>query len=227
MSVKDVIKKSVLESEAFNQAITTSTILTIVLDLLVAMLIGWVIYLIYTKNYRGVVFSRSFAFTLWGMTVLTAAVTLAISTNIVISLGMVGALSIVRFRTAVKEPLDLLYLFWAISAGITCGASMYILLLISTLIMFILVIIFNKAVKSAKSYIVVINYSGENTGDEIVRTLASVSHTIRSKVFRGEDVELTVQVSQKNNNLIFAEKVKKLYNVHNVTVLEFDGEYHG
>lgn len=110
MSVKDTIKKSVLESGTFAQY----DMLKIMLAMTIALLMGCLIYMVYKKFYSGVVFSRSFAVTLVGMCVLTCMVTLAISTNIVISLGMVGALSIVRYRTAVKDPMDLLYLFWSI-----------------------------------------------------------------------------------------------------------------
>ena len=106
MSVKDMIKKSVLESGAF----TNYDVPGILTALAAALLLGALIYLVYRKFYAGVVFSRTFAVTLVGMTVLTCMVTLAISSNIVISLGMVGALSIVRFRTAIKDPMDLLYL---------------------------------------------------------------------------------------------------------------------
>ena len=123
MSVQDMIKKSVLESGMFSQY----DIPKILAALAVALILGSVIYLVYQKFYVGVIFSRSFAVTLVGMTVLTCMVTLAISSNIVISLGMVGALSIVRFRTAIKDPMDLLYLFWAITSGITAGAGMYAL----------------------------------------------------------------------------------------------------
>ena len=112
MSVQDMIKKSVLESGMFSQY----DIPKILAALAVALILGSVIYLVYQKFYVGVIFSRSFAVTLVGMTVLTCMVTLAISSNIVISLGMVGALSIVRFRTAIKDPMDLLYLFWAITS---------------------------------------------------------------------------------------------------------------
>ena len=126
MSVKDMIKKSVLESGAF----TNYDVPGILTALAAALLLGALIYLVYRKFYAGVVFSRTFAVTLVGMTVLTCMVTLAISSNIVISLGMVGALSIVRFRTAIKDPMDLLYLFWAITSGITAGAGMYALTLL-------------------------------------------------------------------------------------------------
>ena len=112
MSTKDFIKKSVLN--AFTQYDAPK----LAVALLAALALGILIYLVYRKFYTGVVYSRSFAVTLVGMCVLTCMVTLAISTNVVISLGMVGALSIVRFRTAVKDPLDLLYLFWSITTGI-------------------------------------------------------------------------------------------------------------
>ena len=122
MSIQDIIKNSFLES--FNNTFTLSSLVSMAIALLAALVFGLLIFLIYNKFYRGVVYNRSFAITLIGMTVMTAMVTLAISTNIVISLGMVGALSIVRYRTAVKEPLDLLYLFWAITTGIAAGAQM-------------------------------------------------------------------------------------------------------
>ena len=143
MSIQDFIKNSILESGAFDGASLTS----IVLGLVTAVLMGAVIYFVYSKFYVGVIYSRSFAITLVGMTALTAMVTLAISTNIVISLGMVGALSIVRFRTAVKDPLDLLYLFWAITTGITAGAGMYLLVVVTAAVMIIMILIFyNKPV---------------------------------------------------------------------------------
>lgn len=119
MSVKDMIKKSVLESGVFDQY----NISSILVALAAALALGILIFLVYRRFYTGVIYSRTFAVTLVGMTVLTCMVTLAISTNVVISLGMVGALSIVRFRTAVKDPMDLLYLFWAITTGITAGAG--------------------------------------------------------------------------------------------------------
>lgn len=227
MSVQDVIKKSILESEMYNQAISLSTILTIVIDLTVALLMGLLIYYIYKTFYKGVVYSKNFAITLVGMTVLTCMVTLAISTNIVISLGMVGALSIVRYRTAIKEPLDLMYMFWAITTGITTGASMYILAVLTAAIMIVLILIFSKNTGRKKSYIVVVNYNGDETGDYIIRTLGKLKYAVRSKVLRAENVEMTLQVNCKTDNLAFTEKIRSLEGVKDVTLLEFNGEYHG
>ena len=174
MSVQDMIKKSVLESGMFS----LYDIPKILAALAVALILGSVSYLVYQKFYVGVIFSRSFAVTLVGMTVLTCMVTLAISSNIVISLGMVGALSIVRFRTAVKDPMDLLYLFWAISTGFTAGAGMYVLAVLAAVIMIVMIYLFYLIQQSGKIYIVVIHYTGHDAGDEIIRSFGKIRYFI-------------------------------------------------
>ncbi|HBZ89918.1 MAG TPA: DUF4956 domain-containing protein [Lachnospiraceae bacterium] len=227
MSVEDFIKKSILESDAYNQTISLSTLVTIFIDLAFALIMGILIYAVYKKYFAGVVYSRNYALTLIGMSVLTAMVTLAISTNIVISLGMVGALSIVRFRTAIKEPLDLMYMFWAITMGITAGASMYLLAIVAFVIMFIMVIIFSKNAGGKNTYILVVHFSGENTESEIAHVLSGMKYAIRSKVLRGETNEMTIQLRAKHGNLAFADKIKEIETVKDVVLLAFDGEYHG
>ena len=156
MSTKDFIKKSVLEN--FTQYSTPK----LWVALLAALLMGVVIYLVYRRFYTGVVFSRSFAVTLVGMSVLTCMVTLAISTNVV-------ALSIVRFRTAVKDPMDLLYLFWSITTGITTGAGMYLLALTAAVVMILMLLLFYHWQERGRVYIAVIHYTGQRAGDDIVR----------------------------------------------------------
>lgn len=227
MSVKDMIKKSILESDMYRQAISTSTLLTIAVDLIVALCMGLLIYYIYKRYFNGVIFSRSYAVTLVGMTVLTCMVTLAISTNIVISLGMVGSLSIVRYRTAIKEPLDLLYMFWAITTGITVGASMYILAVAGAVIVIIMLAVFGRKNHRSNTYIMMVHYNGDETGDEIIRQLHHLKYTIKSKTLRQEDCELSVQVDCKNDNTVFMEKIRALKDVKDVTLVQYNGEYHG
>ena len=136
----------------------------------------------YTEDFIQALFIQElFAVTLVGMTVLTCMVTLAISTNVVISLGMVGALSIVRFRTAVKDPMDLLYLFWAITTGITAGAGMYVLALLAAAIMIFMIILFYSRQQRGKIYIAVIHYSGDEAGDEVIRCFGKRKYFIKSK----------------------------------------------
>ena len=212
MSVKDMIKKSVLESGAF----TNYDVPGILTALAAALLLGALIYLVYRKFYAGVVFSRTFAVTLVGMTVLTCMVTLAISTNVVISLGMVGALSIVRFRTAIKDPMDLLYLFWAITTGITAGAGMYVLALL-----------FYHKQQRGKIYIAVIHYTGDQAGDEVIRCFGKRKYFVKSKTMRKEKTEMAVELYCRQNDMDFMEKIRSIEDVEDVTLIQYNGEYHG
>lgn len=227
MSIQDFIKKSILESGAFDGA----SLASIALGILTALLMGAVIYFVYSKFYTGVIYSRSFAVTLVGMTILTAMVTLAISTNIVISLGMVGALSIVRFRTAVKDPLDLLYLFWAITTGITSGAGMYLLVLITAAIMVAMILIFHKRQLKGRIYIAVIHYeeqeAGNDVADSVLRAFGKTKYFIKSKTVRKGKTEMAIEVYSKNNDLFFLDKIRDIEGVDDVTLIQYNGEYHG
>ncbi|MBR3943379.1 MAG: DUF4956 domain-containing protein [Clostridia bacterium] len=223
VSVKDVIKKSFLESGAFDG----STVANIFLGLLIAVIMGAVIYMVYSKFYVGVIYSRSFTVTLVGMTVLTAMVTLAISTNVVISLGMVGALSIVRFRTAIKDPMDLLYVFWAITSGITAGAAMYPLVLATAIIMILLIVLFYHKQQRGRIYIAVIHYVDDEAGDDIIRAFGKMKYFIKSKTVRKGVTEMAVEVYCKNNDMFFMDKIKAIEGVDDATLIQYNGEYHG
>lgn len=223
MSVKDMIKKSVLESGVFDQY----NIPSILVALAAALVLGILIFLVYRRFYTGVIYSGTFAVTLVGMTVLTCMVTLAISTNVVISLGMVGALSIVRFRTAVKDPMDLLYLFWAITTGITSGAGMYVLALIAAAIMILMIILFYSRQQRGKIYIAVIHYSGDEAGDEVIRCFGKRKYFIKSKTMRKEKTEMAVEIFCKQADMDFMEKIRAIEHVDDVTLIQYNGEYHG
>ena len=223
MSVQDLIKKSILESGVFDGVSITNA----ALGLLTALIMGAVIYFVYRKFYPGVIYSRSFAVTLVGMTVLTAMVTLAISTNIVISLGMVGALSIVRFRTAIKDPLDLLYLFWAITTGITAGAGMYVLVVVAAVVMTVMVVLFYYKQQKGRIYILVVHYTGDEAGDNVIRALGKIRYFIKSKTLRKEKTEMAIEVFCKNNDTFFMEKIRAIDGVEDSTLIQYNGEYHG
>lgn len=223
MSVQDIIKKSVLRSENF----TTQNAGKIVATLLFAIALGAFIYFVYQKFFTGVVYSRSFAMTLIGMSILTAMVTLAISSNVVISLGMVGALSIVRYRTAVKDPMDLLYLFWSITTGITIGAGMYILAIVAAAVIFGMLIIFSRLQHQGKVYIVIIHYQGDETGDKIIQSFGKLRHFVKSKTLRGDTIEMAVEVLCKKENFTFIEQIRDIKGVADVTLIQYNGEYHG
>ena len=221
MSTKDFFKKSVLN--AFVQYDAPK----LALSLLAALALGILIYLVYRRFYSGVVYSRSFAVTLVGMCVLTCMVTLAISTNVVISLGMVGALSIVRFRTAIKDPMDLLYLFWAITTGITAGAGMYALGLVTAGVMLGMLVLFYHRQEKGRMYIAVIHYTGTTAGDDLVRALGRIRYVTRSRTMRGDSTEMAVEVFCKDPDLTFADRLRTVEGVQDVTLIQYNGEYHG
>ncbi|MCR5625748.1 MAG: DUF4956 domain-containing protein [Lachnospiraceae bacterium] len=226
MGIKSVIKRSILESDMYNQSISLSTLITIMVDMVLALIIGILIYEIYKKYFSGVIYSRTFALTLIGMTVLTCMVTLAISTNIVISLGMVGALSIVRYRTAVKEPMDIMYLFWSITMGITIGASMYLLAAVGMVIMLILVMVMHRKQEKGSAYIMIVHLKGSDE-KAVLEKINKLSYSVKSKTLRGESAELTVQVECDPDKLGFADEIRALDNVSDVTLVQYNGEYHG
>ena len=227
MNTNDYFKKSVLESFTAGNGLTFDFVISAVIAMAVAIGLGLLIYLIYRQFYGGVVYSHAFAMTLVGMTVLTCALTLAISSNIVISLGMVGALSIVRYRTAIKDPMDLLYLFWAISIGIIVAAGIYPLALITMLVMFLLVLFFYKRKKSGIIYILVVHYEGDDTGAEVIRQFGSLRYQIRSKTLRKGQAELTVELLSRKDNLAFVDKINALPGVKDVNLIQYNGEYNG
>ncbi len=221
MSINDVLKNSFVSSYIGDD------LGQILLSLVVSIIMGAVIYLIYRQFFTGVVFSRSFAVTLVGMTILTCMVTLAISTNIVISLGMVGALSIVRYRTAIKDPMDLLYIFWAITTGITVGAGMYLLAMVAAVVMVALFYIFYRNQQAGKVYIAVIHYHHDETEEKILQSFGKMKYFLKAKTVRKGLIELSVEVFCKDENLSFTDKIQALEDVDDVTLIQYNGEYHG
>lgn len=199
MSVKDFIKKSVLEN------FSPYNVPQMAAALLAAVLLGALIYWVYQRFYAGVLFSRSFAMTLVGMSVLTCMVTLAISSNVVISLGMVGALSIVRFRTAVKDPLA------ASASAVMIG----VLALLS------------RWQTAGRIYVAVLHYQGEKPGDEIVRALGRNRYAVKSKTLRGEAVEMAVEVCCRDDVRDVTDRLQEIEGVEDVTMIQYNGEYHG
>lgn len=227
MNIRDYFKNSVWESFMDGQGLTADFMTKAVIAMLLAVILGIFIYKIYGHYFGGVVFSSSFAVTLVGMTVLSCMLTLAISSNIVISLGMVGALSIVRYRTAIKDPMDLLYLFWSISVGITLGAGLYVLAIATMLIMVTVVHLFYNRRKKGTIFILVAHYESELAGDEILRILNKMKHQLKSKTIRGELTELTIELVCRNNNTLFMEQIQAVEGVRDVSLIQYNGEYHG
>lgn len=227
MNISDYFKDSVLKSFVSGQGLTSDFAIQAGISMVLAVTLGMVIYKVYGHYYGGVVFSSSFATVLVGMTVLTTMLTLAISSNVIISLGMVGALSIVRYRTAIKDPMDLLYVFWSISVGITLGAGLYVLAIITFPVLIFVVHVFYHRRRRGAIFILVVHYCGERVGDEIMRILGKMKVQLKSKTLRDGITEMTLEVLCKNNDTLFLEKVQQQPDVHDATLIQYNGEYHG
>lgn len=222
MSVNDIIKKSFLAE--FDSGIDYASILPAVAA---ALILGLIIAFIYSRFFGGVIYSRGYAQTLIGMSVLTCMVTLAISSNVVISLGMVGSLSIIRYRTAVKSPLDLLYMFWSVTVGITVGAHMYGLALITSAAMFLVVLAFQFRKDFGSLYVCVIHFTGDTAEDEICRRFGRTRYHVKSKTMYTGRTELALEVFCNKHKLQQFETLRDILGVEDVTFIQYNGEYHG
>lgn len=200
------------------------SVTTIVCTLLTATLCGVIIYLIYRFFYRGVVYSDNFNILLLLTTVVTSFIIMTISANVVLSLGMVGALSIVRFRAAVKDPLDIGFLFWSIAAGITAGAQLYMVAIIGTVIIGVIYILLTIFKKERKSYLLIVRYTAE-TEVNVNGILGAIKYKLKNKTQTGSSIELTIEVKIKKNDTSYISRFNAIEGVESVTLLEYSGEY--
>lgn len=215
--------------DSFNIDLTSAlnNAVPVLVPLLVSTIMGFLIYFVYSKAFKGVVFNHGFSVALALMTILTTVITLAISSNIALSLGMVGALSIVRYRAAVKDPMDLLFLFWAVTTGITTGARMHHLALISALLVILVLLFVSRYDPLNKMYVIIVNYTGDDIDDELRRILREKRFQIKSKTIRQEEVELAAEIRVNRENFAFLRMIRELPSVNNVTLVQYNGEYSG
>jgi len=224
LNFSDLIKKKYLEELGGlgNLSINVGRIL---LALLLALALGFLIYYVYKKTFQGVVYSRSFNFSLVLTAMVTALVILPITSNLMLSLGMVGALSIVRFRAAIKEPLDIGYMFWAISVGITTGAGFYTLSIVGTLIIAVVVIAFSYIRgNNAEVYLLVLNYESEiqSNVEDMLKNLPG--KRLKTKTIVRGNVEATWEVRIKNGDTSFVQEISGLDGVSSAALVSYNGD---
>lgn len=221
MSFNDIFKSSFLES------VTEFSFLDMALALLFAFAGGMFIFLVYKKTFSGVMYSTGFALSLIGLSLITTLVILAVTSNVVLSLGMVGALSIVRFRSAIKEPMEIVFLFWAIALGIVIGAGMIPLAIIGSVIIGIIILIFANRKSKDSPYILVINCDGEkseNQAMELVKASAKAS-CIKSKTVNQNGIELTAEVRLADAGTGFVNSLMNISGVDSAVLVSYNGEY--
>lgn len=220
LNFQDIIKKSVLSLESFS----TVSYIDIFLGIVCSFAIGMFIYYVYKTCFRGVVYSYNYNVSFVLMTMITTVIIMTISTNIVLSLGMVGALSIVRFRTAVKDPLDIVYMFWAIAAGIAIGAKMYPLAIIGSLSFGLALAWLSKKKIRGETYLLVVHFNSEAT-DELRKVLNKLNTKLKSKSVRKGYYEMTVEIRLVDDNTSFMNLIDEIPGVLDSSLVNYTGDY--
>lgn len=222
VSFEDIFKSSILEKTG------SFSIVDSLIGLLVAFGVGLFIYYVYKKTFSGVIYSNTFNISLIIISMATALIIIGISSNVLLSLGMVGALSIVRFRTPIKDPMDLVYLFWAIVSGILCGAGFILLVILGAILIGLVLILFTNKIKVENPYLLVVKYSNEALEDTLAKTLseATKKFSVKSKsIMPGNDYEVTYEIRVKDNDSSFINTISKLNGVQSAIMLSYDGNF--
>lgn len=221
MTFSDIFKSSFLEN------VVAVSPLDMMLTIVLAFGIGLLIFFVYKKTYRGVMYSSSFGVTLIALTMITSLVILAVTSNVVLSLGMVGALSIVRFRTAIKEPLDIAFLFWSIAAGIILASGMIPLAVIGSVIIGLILLFFVNRKTYKSPYILVlscVNHEAETGAMNYINTQVERC-VIKSKSVQDGLVELNMEVCLKDDNTDFINRLSKMVGINSAILVSYNGDY--
>ena len=221
MTFNDIFKSGYLES------VSGFSVTDTLLGLVFSLVIGLFIFLIYRKTCAGIMYSSNFALTLIGLTLVTTLVIMAVTSNVILSLGMVGALSIVRFRAAIKEPVEIVYLFWSIAAGIVVGAGLIPLSLIGSAIIGLVLYIMASRKTHESPYMLVLRLSdesGEQNAMKIVGENAAKT-VVKAKTVSKSGIELSVEVRLKDPSTSFINRLCKIDGVTDATLVSYSGEY--
>ena len=223
MTFQDIFKSSFLEN------ITSVGLIDMAVALMLAFGIGLFIFLIYKKTFSGVMYSSSFGVTLIALTMITTVVILAVTSNVVLSLGMVGALSIVRFRTAIKEPLDIAFLFWTIAAGIVLAAGMLLLAVVGSLVIGVVLLVFVNRKTHVNPYIVVLSCTDHSSECAAVDFLKKQVRrcVVKSKTARPGGIELNLEIRMRDDNTDFINALAEMNGASSAVLVSYSGEYMG
>ncbi len=223
MSFKDIFKSSFLEN------VTAVSLTDMAIPLVLSFFLGLFIFFVYKKTYAGVMFSQAFGGSLIAMTMITTMVILAVTSNVVLSLGMVGALSIVRFRTAIKEPMDIAFLFWAIAGGIVLAAGMIPLAVFGSVIIGVIMMIFCNRKSAQKPFIAIISCNDGKTEEQVVAYLKQNTDksVVKSKSAQKGNIELSYEVTLKKDDTDFITRLSEMEGVGSAVLVSYNGDYMG
>lgn len=221
-SFSDILKNTVTDN--FVSDISISKIL---ITMAISFVIGFFIFLLYKRVFSGVLYSKSFNVSLIGMTMVTSMVIIAINSNLVLSLGMVGALSIVRFRTPIKDPTDLIFLFWAAAAGIVSGAGFFTLAAIGSVIVGLVMFFFIKNTSIETPYLLVVNCDGDASEQAVHKQLnTSVKRfNVKQKTVTQGNIEVTLEIRLNDKEGSFVNDLSSIGGVKNAVLISYSGDY--
>lgn len=223
MTFNNIFKSSFLEN------VTSVSLLDMLLAMILAFGIGMFIFLIYKKTFSGVMYSSSFAVTLVALTMITTLVILAVTSNVVLSLGMVGALSIVRFRAAIKEPLDIAFLFWSIAVGIVLAAGLIPLAVIGSVLIGIFLLVFVNRKSHVNPYIVVLNCTDHDSELRAIGYLKEHVNrfVVKSKTAQKGSIEINAEIRLKDDNTDFINTLADMDGIGSAVLVSYNGDYMG
>ncbi|MBS7223792.1 MAG: DUF4956 domain-containing protein [Clostridiaceae bacterium] len=223
MTFQDIFKSSFLEN------ISSISVLDMLLTIVLSFGIGLFIFLVYKKTYRGVMYSAGFGTTLIALTMITSIVILAVTSNVVLSLGMVGALSIVRFRTAIKDPLDIAFLFWSIGAGIILAAGMIPLAIVGSVCIGLILLVFVNQKPHTHPYMVILNCTDHDAEVGAKEFLAKnvLRTTVKSKSAVKGAIEMNIEVRLKEDDTDFINILSEMPGVNSAVIVSYNGDYMG
>ena len=223
MTFNDIFKSSFLAN------VSSVSYFDMALALVLAFVLGLFIFFVYKKTYQGVMYSSSFGVTLIALTMITTLVILAVTSNVVLSLGMVGALSIVRFRTAIKEPLDIAFLFWSIAAGIVLAAGLIPLAVLGSIIIGVVLLVFVNRKSHLNPFIVVFQCDGQETERKALVLLGEHVNkcVVKSKTAQKGSVEVNCEVRLKEDSTDFINALADLEGVSSAVLVSYNGDYMG
>ena len=221
MTFNDIFKSSFLEKTSSFSIVDT------LIAFCLAFALGLFIFYVYKKTFNGVMYSANFGVSLMVMTLITTLVILAVTSNVILSLGMVGALSIVRFRTAIKEPLDIAFLFWAIAAGIVLGAGLIPLAVIGSVFIGVIMIVFVNKKSKDTPYILVVDCYNDEVERRVIEVVSEgvKKHMVKSKTISTNGIELTLEVRLNEMTTDFVNNISNVKGVSRAVLVSYNGEY--
>lgn len=222
VNFSDIFKSS------FVDKMTSSSFLDMFIAMILSFAVGLFIMQVYKKTFKGVMYSSTFAMSLLVLTLITTLIILGVTSNVVLSLGMVGALSIVRFRSAIKEPMDIAFLFWSISEGIVLGAGLIPLAILGAVFIGIVMVLFANKKTTDNPYILVVNCKNDISENSVLNILSKNvnKYCVKSKTISPSNgIEMTIEVKLKNITTSFVNEVSKIEGVSNAVLVSYNGDY--